>query len=295
LTLAGGTVEVQGHQGALILTSRDSEVALADLLGQVECAVTGGSLLLQRGVGPFQGRLVDALLRIDDWRGTVLVEGSGATVEARALGVRMEIKGEGHAIAIDELQGFLLAELGGGSLTATKLFGQAQITAGGGAEIAIDGIQGQAMLTLENSSARLAGVAGQLTAGVDGGRLEVDRANGLQLVAAGAEIVVRRLQRLLKAEATDSRLDLDFWELNHDPTLTLQGSSEARVRMRTPCSVKLGEVQLLGGGVDVTGCALHSQTLRRARQERVGVDGNRRLTLSVNLGQASTLKVEGAP
>ncbi len=296
LALEGGTVEIEGHQGAIGFTGRDGEVTLTDTLGQGTIALTGGSLLVRGGSGQLDGTLDEALLRLDGWRGSMVVAGSGARVEARALpGTRMEIKGAGHEVAIEDLQGSIVADLSGGSLTASQLRGQAQIKARNGADVAIQGFEGRPHLDLDDSSAHVVDVRGQLTAAIRGGRLEIDGVQRLDLVATDAEIVAGRLESLTKAEITDSQLDLDLSELRHDPGLTLRGSTDARVRLSTPCSVKLAEARLLRGGTDVTGCDLHSQTVRRRSFESRSLDGRRRVTLNVTLGDRSTLEVEGVP
>ena len=86
------------------------------------------------------------------------------------------------------------------------------------------------------------------------------------MVATRAEVVAGRVQHLNKIEVTDSLLDLDLTEIRQNPALTLRGSTEARVKLQTPCTVKMGEAELLSGQADVTGCDLHSQTLRRTRR-----------------------------
>ena len=299
LTLAfeSGTADITGHRGTLELTSLDSEITLSESVGRVASAITGGSLIAKGGSGQLNGRFIDALLRVEGWRaGRFVVAGIGATVEARGFaGVRLELRGDGLDVALDDLQGHLLAELAGGSFTAGQVAGPFEVKARDGAELSIDGVQGQPTLTLENSSARLVDVAGTLKVNVRGGRLDVDGAQRLDLAAANADVVAGRFKRLIKADLTDSRVDLDLWELASQPRLSLRGATEARVRLRTPCTVKLGEVDLLAGRADVTGCELHSQSLRRTRQERRGVSGNRRIVLTATLSEDSTLEVEGAP
>ncbi len=296
LALDGSTVEIEGHQGAVELTGGDNEVTLGDVLGRSTIALTGGSLIVRGGSGHLAGRLDDALLRLEGGLGSVVVEGRGMTVEARSLpAARLEIKGEGHEIALDELEGSVVADLSGGSLAASQLRGQATITARAGTDVTMDGIVGRSTLNLEDSSARLSGVAGQVTAELRGSRLELDGVQRLELAAAGSEISAAGLKVLGKVEAADSQLDLDLSEMRSNPSLRLRGSTDARVRLKSPCSVKLGEVELLGGGAQVSGCELHSQTLNRTRHDRQGLDGRQRVVLTVTLGEDSTLEVEGTP
>ncbi len=296
LTLEGGTAEIQEHQGILVLAGTEAELTLTDVQGQVEPAISGGSLLVRGGFGKLAGRADDALVSLDGWRGPVTVEGDGTTVQARALrGVRLQLKGQGLEVGLEDVQGYLLAELTGGSLSAGEFQGQAQITALAGAMITVETMRGNPILTVTNGSARFTDVDGLLRANVSDGRLEVDGARQFELIAARAEVTAGRISRLHKIEITDSQLDLDLTEILHPPDLTLKGSTEARVRLRTPCSVKLGEAQLLNGQADVSGCELHSQTLRRTRYERQGLDGQRRMTLKASMGEDSTLEVEGVP
>ncbi len=296
LILEGGTAEILEHRGVLVVTSRDSEVTVSELLGRAEASLFGGSLVARSGMGQLESQLDGALLRVDGWRGRLKAEGRGSRVEARALrGVRLEVQGENLDVALEEHQGHFSATLRGGRLSASELKGQAVISAQNGAEISLDRLAGGLTLGIQGGSARLVSVRGHLRANVADGRLEIEGAQQLELAAQRAEIVAGRLERLGRVEVTDSQLDLDLSELVHNPTLALKGSSEARVQLRAPCSVKLGEVELLSSRADVTGCELHSQTLRRTRYDSRGLDGQRRVLLTATLGEDSTLEVEGVP
>ena len=116
-------------------------------------------------------------------------------------------------------------------------------------------------------------------------------------MARGAEIIGSRLESLAKVEVTNSQLDLDLQELKHNPNLTLKGSSDARVRLQAPCTVKMGEARLLSADADVSGCDVNSKSvnIRRKRWERRGLSGQRRTILNVKLLQGSTLQVDGVP
>ncbi len=298
LVLAGGTVESEEHQGAVDLSGRGSEVVLSDTVGRVKLALIDGSLNVRGGSGNLDGSLNDAQLRVDGRRGSIIVAGSRARVEARdMIGANIEIKGGGHEVTIDELQGAVIADLSGGSLTVSELRGQATITARAGAEVTIDGVVGRPTLNLTDSSANVVDVVGQLSAEVRRGSLEVDDVQRLELVARGAEIVASRLETLTKAEITSSQVDLDLQGLKHNPNLTLMGSTQARVRMHTPCSVKTGAGRLFTADITVSGCDVQNKTIkgRRKQMGRRGLDGQKKRTLNVLLKDGSTLEVDGVP
>ena len=114
LALEGATFEVEGHQGAVDLSSRESEVALDEVVGQVQPALIGGSLTVRGGAGVINGQFDDALLRIDRRKGQVTIAGTGATVEGIDLiGSRVDIKGGGHDLRLDDVKGSIIADITG--------------------------------------------------------------------------------------------------------------------------------------------------------------------------------------
>ncbi len=293
LALERATVESEGHQGAIDLFGRDSEVSLNDALGQVKPALTGGSLIVNGGAGPINGPFDSALLSVSGRRGQITVTGTGATIVASDLsGARIDLKGARHEVSIDDLQGSVLADLNDGNLSVSQMRGQATITARAGAEISFDGVVGTSKLTLKDCSASLVDVTGQVTAELQSAHLELDGVRRLDLVARRSEIVASRLESLTRAEITNSQLDFDLQELKHNPTLTLKGSSDARIRLQAPCSVKMG---MLSTDANVNGCDVQAKgvPVRRKRYERRGLSGQRRVTLNVKMAQGSTLEVDG--
>ncbi len=298
LALEGTTFEAEGHQGAVDLSSRDSEVALDEVIGQVQPALIGGSLTVRGGAGVIKGQFDDALLRVDRRKGQITIAGSGATIEGLDLiGSRVDIKGGGHDLRLDDVRGSVLADMTGGSISVGQLRGATTITARDGTEISLENVVGNPKLNLFDCSTTLIDVTGQASVEVRRGRLELDEVQRLSLVASGAEIIGSGLEGLTKLEATNSQLDLDLQKVKQNPSLTLRGSTSARVRLQAPCTVKMGEARLLSAGANVNGCDVNSKAVnvRRKRFERRGLSGQRRTILNVKMVQGSTLDVEGVP
>ncbi|MEE8524338.1 MAG: hypothetical protein V3T72_10440 [Thermoanaerobaculia bacterium] len=299
LRLEGGDAEIRNHRGKIDLRGLGAEVWLAQPEGAISFTIEGGSFRLRDGRGNATGVATDGLVELDGWFGPLAFNGTGGTLEYRAsreLRSRLTLTGTGLDATVSGLAGMLQAVVRGGRLQVTDKLGNTRIQATEGAEISIDRAGGNLILSLHHSSARLVDVrAPQIKVDLRDGRLDGERIRHLELVAERGEVYVGGLEELGKTEVADTRMELDLTRLEKPPVLTLLGTSEAFVRLATPCAVELSDAQLLSDAIGVTGCELHSASNRRRHPRIRGAEGNRRLTLKATVSEDSHLEVEGYP
>ncbi|MEM7349931.1 MAG: hypothetical protein AAF657_03940 [Acidobacteriota bacterium] len=298
LQLTGGTTEVDDYQGILELSARDSEIWLDETRGNVNLSVQGGSLVLRRGIGRCDGEVDDAQVQLETWRGPVDLQARGSTIEARStVASPFKLGGEDLVVTLQDTRGSLEFNLRGGTVSSNGTQGQLRLEVSEDAEVAFDALRGSVVANLRAGAVgRFVGVNGLVRAEVHGSRFEVQGAQRLQLQASQADLTLSDLQQIAFSELTDTRLDLDLTTIRHpNPTLILEGRSEARVRLKSPCSVEIEGAEGSFVDADVSGCLVHTE--RRARQgtNSRGLDGNFRVVLKAKISDESTLEVEGVP
>ncbi len=296
LTIRGGSAEILRHQGPLDISSDKAEVWIEEPEAKIGLELEGGTFNLIGGAGQSKGKVRDAFVRFEGWRGSTLFEASDATLELVSVKeANVQVSGPALEVVVEDIEGMVEANLLGGRLTGRTLGSSAKITARGGAEVEINTIRGSLRLSLEgDAAATITDVGGILQGNIQDSRLEVEGVRQLEFHGLRAEVRLARMERIRLIEATDSRLDIDLSGLRHDPLLTLQGASEASVRIEAPCGVKMeksGQAQF--AQVDVSGCLMHGQSQGRVTFGRRGLQGNRQMMLKLALSPDSSVEVEG--
>ena len=296
LVLDGGTVEVEEHRGSLSVTSRYSEVWLAETSGNLILAVRGGSVVARRGAGRCEGQAEDALVRLEEWRGAVNLAIEEAEIELIASpGASVVLKSQRSNVLLEEHRGSVEVDLQGGSLKGAGLVGGARLTARDEAEITIYRLSGSVILKAESQvTVRVSEIGGALQAEMTDSLLDLKQARVLQLAAVRSEISVAGIEFVNQLDVAASRLDLDFRSVVRSPRVVLREGSEASVTLKAPCGVTLDSDQAFAP-VDISGCQLHTESQARPQSNRRGLDGKSRVTLTAALSDDSSLEVEGQP
>jgi hypothetical protein len=296
LSLTDGTAEVTGHRGEVELQVTGGRATVDGCQGPLAVRSQGGELLLAGGRGSADLHLEDALLRVDGWEGKVSVNATGSVLDLRggsAGSAELDLRGTATDAVVDGWPGAVRAAFHGGTLAGRGWGGPSQVDARELATAELAELHGNLELRLaRDASARVAEVAGQLTAVVQEGRLDVDGAGGLQLTAVDSEVTVRRVERLGRLGVRGSVLDLDLSELQlRRPALRIEGGTRATIHLPSPCLVEVAGP--FATGVSVSGCELLVRGQGRRQYAPRSTEGERMMRLSLQLAEDATVEVEG--
>lgn len=282
LRLTTGAMEIHGHRGRLTLAATETTIEVADFDGHLEADLQGGDLRMQSGSGVWVGQTRDALLFFDGWQGELELSAQGGMFEAHGSPVRSplwKLSGTDVVVILEEIEGPLDIDLGGGRLQARDVRGE------GKTELKLSG----------GAEARLTDVAGDLAATVDGGVLEVDEVAKLELIAIRSHISLGGVHQLRRLDVTDSELVVDLTATVFDSSLLLQGQSDVEVSLPMPCVVQISTLSAASiSQINVAGCELRLPRQRLPRRGRkLPVHQEPALVLTVTLNEESTLQAEG--
>ena len=259
LNLTGGSARLDGHHGALELRAGEADVEVGNHEGEIKPTLEGGSLEILAGTGTVTAGAHGAELFFDGWQGDVEVAATDSLVDARETQSRgrWQIGGRNLEVNLNRIRGTVGVDLLGGSLQGSHLHGELQLAAGADTQVEMVGIEGSLVVDLSQ------GATGWLSE-----------------VAATVEATV-----------SDSQLDLDLSEVGGSPSLDLQGSGYARVRLREPCVVQLSAAATAEASINAGSCELLG--LGQAPSGRP--TGVRPTRLHVTMSPATVLDVEGVP
>ncbi len=294
--LISSTLAISETRAEIALQAQGSDITVVSSRGELRIELRGSSLVAEHQ-GRIQGQVEDSFVRLSEGLGRVELRGSGSTVEMRqAKYGQVRLQGTDLVVHGDDLTASLDVSLVGGSLTLTGCTGAAKVVGQGGLEFQLEGWQGGVELGLsEDSSAHLQGIRGLIKAQLEDAFFELSDSNELDLSALRSQVSVSDLRRLRRLVATDSQLELDLTGLRHNPTLVLQGASEAKVELDYPCAVRLaGGDETFDGRLRASGCGLDNAAHGRSRFDRFGLDGQRTVRMSVALSSESSLKIESS-
>lgn len=301
LALEGGSATVRDHLGALELLGAGAELVVLGLEGPLTSDLTGGSLILRDAEGGLTLFAEDAFVLLERFRGPGRLEGTGGTLEVRdsgAPGTALELRGQALQVLVEELAADLAVDLTDGTLQGRALTGRSvKVQARGIATADLAGVAGALDLKLPSgTSARVADAGTKVGAEVVGGRLTVEGARLLDLLATeGAEVTATGIERLQTRRLADAELDLDLSAIAHDPALRLEGATRARVTLPTPCAVKVVGGDLLEGDrVRASGCELFPAEQAPRRTTLRHRYGGREVTLTAQVAEGSELVVDGS-
>lgn len=290
-------VEIEDHDGELQLEGDEGEFRIFRHLGELTLDLEESRLVVTDSESHCHGQVRGGWIQLEGWRGTGQITGNGAVIELLRAGhpkTELTLEGRGLEVTVDQYEGTFTAVLRGGTLRGGNLVGRTDITGRSEAFVELAGLRGEVRLSLESgSSALMTDVAGKLVADVKDSRLETERVADLHLLAERAEVFVSELTRLGRAKAIDSRLELDLTGVNHDPSFILKGAATARVRLRTPCEVRLVEVgEIEEERAKVSGCEFRNRMqASETLPSRTRVEGAVKLIVSVS--EESSLVVRG--
>ncbi len=300
LEVEGGGLELRGHLGSIEASGQGAEMTLAGVGGDVQAVLVGGSLDVQDGTGSLTAQVREASARIAGWQGPMSIRAETAGVEIRGsetMDGRIDLSGLATQVFLEEVRGSATVRLEGGSVAMTGYEGEAKVEAQADAQVTVSGFRGALALQLRGgASAGAKEIAGNLTVEMADGRLQVDQTGRLEVTAQRSEVTAAGITELGRVEVTDGRLDLDLSELHGDPRVVLRGTTEARVRLSTPCIVRaIGAVAFDGSQLEVTACDQNAtgQGSRTAALRRTY--GGQAVVLTANLDATARLEVEGEP
>ena len=298
LTVNGGDLRLEGHEGTLKLVGQGASVAGDRVDGPVHVQLTGGSVMLTGMEASFNITGTDAQIELVESRGNGTVSGTNATINIRDSQInRLNLRGTSNYINLSRSDGTTTIDLVGGSLTADDAAGQLNGGARDGADVAVATFSGDISVNLgDGARADLRDIDGAVSATVNHGELDVDGATSLALNAQDGWVTARAIREIKKLQARSSRVELDLNEVSAtDIALRVERDSSLRVELATPCRVRVTGVDAsLASQVEVLGCELQFGQGRRWATRRVrGVDGNLPTTLTVTMSDAGELVVEG--
>lgn len=293
------TIESEDHRGQIRVLSAASKVEIERQLGGLLFETDGGELTVIAGHGPYQGDAAGALVSLLDWQGSAKLDGEGARFEVRDgyAGCEIEIAGRDLDIDVVRLEGALTADVEGGRLNGTALYGRTVVAARKEAQLALADLGGELVdiqLT-EGASADLSGVDSVLEVKLDRARAEVTGARQLGVKGVQAEMVAEAIESVRMISLKNSLFDLDLTSLERHPAMALRGASEGRLLLAQPCVVRLaGKIELVDANARVTGCdlvTLASPKAERMRGQRGYPEGT--IVLVTNLEEGGKIEVKG--
>ncbi len=291
-------LELRGLGGALNLSARGSEIKASDLQGGLVLDLAGGRFELDGGEGNLRAQAHEADLSLRGYGGAAVVGGEGFGCEVRGSGLEtkpLEITGKDAQGLVEGYGGPLSLSLDGGSFTVAGIRGETQLKVEHGAQLTLHDAAGAVVLTQRGGEVTASDLAAHLKVDLDGGRLDLERLAKVDLAARHGEVTAREVGGVGNLQFSASHLDLDLSALSGEPRLTLRDGSEGRVRLGTPCIVRLAGA---AGGLDdtrvrVSSCDLSApnQGLRPSTLKRNY--GGQAVLLMVAVDAASSLDVEG--
>jgi hypothetical protein len=301
LRLARGSAEISHHRGDLELESEATRITVVDLDGTITFGLRGGSLELAEGSGSCEGQVVDAQVRLSEWRGKLALDGerTGIDIGNSTADGEWRLAGTGLDLRIESSEGDLTTDLTGGRLQVSGLRGKLAVTGGEQAELTLRDVDGATSLVLQGGSqATVRGMPQSLEAKIVDSALEVEGVKQLTVEAARSQLFARGVERLGAIEMSDSELELDLAEIRHPPALTLRGESRARVLLPYPCLLRVnGIASAADGDVRVRNCELSiaGQPRSSQRVRRLQYAHRRILILTATIEEGVRLEVEALP
>jgi hypothetical protein len=300
LTVRGGSLRINGHQGGATLSGDGADLTVEDAGGQLTIRAGGGMTSLRSVRGRFRIELVDAGLEILDGGGSGLISVTDSSADLR--GARFDnvnLKSVASHVTASACDGLATIDLTGGSLAVDGGSGALTGAARDGAVVDLVDHRGDIQLNLEEgSSAELRAVDGKVKLRARGGEVVVDRASSLEIELDGVFATLGGITALGPFKVVSSRVELDLSELARPAVeLAVQADSAVRVRLATPCRVRAtGLDASLASQVDVTGCELQLGAGGRWATRRVrDLEGRPPTTLTAQIAESSELTVEGRP
>jgi len=295
LSLTDGDAEVTGHDGDVELQVTGGRATVDGCQGQLAVRSQGGEVLLTGGRGSADLHLENALLRVDGWEGKVTANATASVVDLRggtAGGAELDLRGTDTDAVVDGWPGAVKVSFHGGTLAGRGWGGPSQVDARELASVELAELRGALELRLAREASARVAEAGQLTAVVHDGRLDVDGAGGLQLTAVGSEVTVRRVERLRRLAVRGSVLDLDLSELRLRRTaLRIEGGTRAAIHLPSPCLVEVAGP--FATGVSVSGCEMLVRGQGRRQHAPRSTEGERMMRLSLQVAEDATAEVDG--
>lgn len=259
--LEGGGAEIEGHRGKLVLSGRKSEIELRDAGQEIDFQLDGGRLAISEARGRLGGAARrGAVLLLSEWSGEADLEADGSALELRNFrpGLQaLRVKAKDAEVTVEALpEAVLELEQTGGELRlrdVNQLAGK--ITTNLQARVEITRVGGAWSGVFQDSEVRADAVE-HLAAELYNAVLELEGARGLELIANGSQVTATALEGTSHVNVVTSRAELELAEGSR-AEVTVQGLSEAVVRLRRPCFVLVDDMETEGGpALDVAGCTV---------------------------------------
>jgi len=297
IELVESEVHVRGLTGSSTLHAIASDVAIEDAKAGISVDLEEGSLTATRSDLKLNGTVSNTELALTTLFGSAQLDGSNTRIwitDGRNLPVHL--KGTDLDIVLDDVGGPIRAELIGGQIQADTIGGRFDLKLEEGAEADLRDLENDLAIALyAGSTAGVSHVAGHTRISLNDSELEVSDLKSLELHAQVGRVTGTDIRNLTHIEMTDTDLDISLPGIQGKHDILLRGSTNAVVRLPTPCRVVAKMPDTTDGDrLRVSGCLLDFDGSAKRGMQR-GIDGQPPIRLNATLDDSATLDVQGLP